>query len=162
MSTHRQYELMYIVSPEASDQDLADLQGQVDAIVTRFGGRIDRTEPMGRRKLAYEIQHRREGIYVLYTLTGPGEMVKELDRRLKVIDQVMRHLIVRVDEELRVAERRKAAREAEAARRRAARGAAAEGAGAEPEVEGHAEEEEAGAIDEGEPEAEGEDEGEVS
>jgi small subunit ribosomal protein S6 len=137
MSTERQYELMYIVSPEASDQDLADLHAQVEAIVTRFGGRIDRSEPMGRRKLAYEIRHHREGIYVLEVMTGPGEMVKELDRRLKVIDKVMRHLIVRVDEELRVAARRKAAREAEAARRREARGEGSEAVEGElPEAEG--------------------------
>lgn len=122
MSTERQYELMYIVSPEASDQELADLHAQVEAIVARFGGRLDRSEPMGRRRLAYEIRHYREGIYVLDVITGPGEMVKELDRRLKVIDRVLRHLIVRVDEALRVADRRKAAREAEAARRREARG----------------------------------------
>ncbi len=134
MSTQRQYELMYIVSPEATDQDLADVHAQVDAIVTRFGGRIDRTEPMGRRKLAYEIRHQREGIYVLDLITGPGEMVRELDRRLKVIDRVMRHLIVRVDEELRVAARRKAARDAEAARQREARRAEA-AEGAEPGAE---------------------------
>ncbi len=74
-------------------------------------------------------------------ITGPGEMVKELDRRLKVIDRVLRHLVVRVDEALRVADRRKAAREAEAARRREARGgtlseeAAAPGDTAEVDVE---------------------------
>ncbi len=122
MSSQRQYELMYIVSPEASDQELADLHAQIEAIVTRFGGCLERSEPMGRRRLAYEIRHYREGIYVLDVITGPGDMVKELDRRLKVTDRVLRHLVVRVDEALRVADRRKAAREAEAARRREARG----------------------------------------
>jgi small subunit ribosomal protein S6 len=122
MSTARQYELMYIVSPEATEQELADLHGQVEGIVARFEGRIDKTEAWGKRKLAYPIKRHREGHYVLDFLIGPGDMVKELDRRLKVIDQVVRHLIVRVDEDVRVAERRRAEREAWAARRRAARG----------------------------------------
>ena len=63
---------------------------------------------------------------MLHVITGPGDLVKELDRRLKVTDNVIRHLIVRVDEALRIAERRKAARKAETARRRVARGLPAE------------------------------------
>lgn len=126
---------MYIVSPDAGEQELADLHGQIDAIVTRFDGKIDRTEPWGRRKLAYDIKRQREGTYVIEFITGPGEMVKELDRRLKVIDKVMRHLIVRVDEEVRVAERCRAGREAAAAKRREARGLPPGGAERAPEIE---------------------------
>jgi len=122
MSTARQYELMYIASPELGDQELADLHAQVEAIVSRFDGRIDKTEPWGRRRLSYPIKRQREGNYVLDFITGPGEMVRELDRRLKVLDPVMRHLIVRVDEDVRVAERRRTEREAWAAKRREARG----------------------------------------
>jgi small subunit ribosomal protein S6 len=72
--------------------------------------------------MAYEIGHHREGTYVVETITGPGELMKEIDRRLRVIDQVIRHLVVRVDEELRVAERTREARKATQARRRVARG----------------------------------------
>ena len=122
MSTNRQYELVYIVTPEATDQEVADLHTQIEQIVQRFNGTFDKTENWGRRKLAYEIGHHREGTYVVETITGSGEMVKEIDRRLRVIDQVIRHLIVRVDEELRVAERTRAARKATQARRRVARG----------------------------------------
>jgi small subunit ribosomal protein S6 len=122
MSEVRQYEVIYIITPEATDEVVADLHPQVDAIVQRFGGSVERTENWGRRRLAYEIAHHREGTYVLEVLNGPGEMVRELDRRLKVTDQVIRHLAVRVDEELRVAERAKAKRQAESRRRRAARG----------------------------------------
>ncbi len=128
MSAPRQYELVYIVAPEATEQELADLHGQIEGIVSRFEGRIDNTEQWGRRKLAYEIGRHREGIYVLDVLTGPGEMVKEIDRRLKVIDNVIRHMVVRVDEEMRVAERRRTEREAAAAVRRVARGLPAEAA----------------------------------
>ena len=122
MSTTRQYELVYIVTPEASEQEVTDLHTQVEQIVQRFNGTIDKTENWGRRKLAYEIAHHREGTYVVETISGPGDLMKEIDRRLKVIDQVVRHLIVRVDEELRVAERTRAARKATQSRRRVARG----------------------------------------
>jgi small subunit ribosomal protein S6 len=137
MSVARQYEVVYIVTPEATDEVVADLHQQVQAVVQRFGGSIERTENWGRRRLAYEIGHHREGTYVLEVLNGPGEMVRELDRRLKVTDQVIRHLAVRVDEELRVAERAKAKRQAESRRRRAARGLPplAEGEEARPRSE---------------------------
>jgi len=122
MNAPRKYELIYITHPEATEQDLAALHTQVDTIVKRFSGNIEKTENWGRKKLAYEIGRFKEGVYVLELLNGPGEMIKELDRRLKVTDQVVRHLVVRVDEELEVAERRQAERREERARRRAARG----------------------------------------
>ena len=74
---------------------------QVAEIVERLGGTIDKTEngmPWGRRKLAYEIGHHKEGFYVLEVITGSGELMKEIDRRLKVSEGLLRHLIVRVDE----------------------------------------------------------------
>jgi len=137
MSEVRQYEVIYILTPEATDEVVADLHQQVEAVVKRFGGSIERTENWGRRRLAYEIARHREGTYVLEVLNGPGEMVRELDRRLKVTDHVIRHLAVRVDEELRVAERAKAKRQAESRRRRAARGLPplAEGEEARPRSE---------------------------
>jgi small subunit ribosomal protein S6 len=122
MTTHRTYELVYIVQPEATEQEVGDLHGQVAAIIQRFSGNIERTENWGRKKLAYEIGRHKEGIYVLEVMQGPSDMIKELDRRLKVTDQVMRHLVVRVDEDMRIAERRQAERKAERARRREARG----------------------------------------
>jgi small subunit ribosomal protein S6 len=126
MSTTRQYELVYIVRPDASDQEVADLHTQIEQIVQRFnastGATLEKTENWGRRKLAYEIGHHREGTYVVETISGSGEVMKEIDRRLRVTDQVIRHLIVRVDEELRVAERTRDARKANQARRRVARG----------------------------------------
>ena len=122
MSTARQYELVYIVTPEASEQEITDLHTQIEQIVQRFGGTFDKTENWGRKKLAYEIGHHREGTYVVETITGTGELMKEIDRRLRVIDPVIRHLVVRVDEELRVAERTRTARQTFVARRRVARG----------------------------------------
>jgi small subunit ribosomal protein S6 len=122
MSSARQYELVYIVTPDASDQDIADLHTQIEQIVQRFGGTFDKTENWGRKRLAYDIGHHREGNYVVETITGSGELMKEIDRRLRVIDSVIRHLVVRVDEELRVAQRTTDARKTFVARRRVARG----------------------------------------
>jgi small subunit ribosomal protein S6 len=122
LSTPRQYELVYIVSPEASEQDVADLHTQVEGIIQRFNGTLDKTENWGRRRLAYEIGKHREGTYVVETITGTGDLMKEIDRRLRVSDAVIRHLAVRIDEDLRVADRTRAARQASTARRRVARG----------------------------------------
>jgi small subunit ribosomal protein S6 len=123
MSTTRQYELVYLITPEATEQEVADLHTQIEQIVQRFGATFDKTENWGRRKLAYEIGHHREAIYVVETISSTsGDVMKEIDRRLRVIDQVIRHLVVRVDEEIRVAERTREARKANQARRRVARG----------------------------------------
>jgi small subunit ribosomal protein S6 len=122
MSTARQYELVYIVTPEASEQEIADLHTQIEQIVQRYNGTFDKTENWGRKRMAYDIGRHREGNYVVETITGSGELMKEIDRRLRVIDAVIRHLIVRVDEELRVAQRTTDARKTFVARRRVARG----------------------------------------
>ena len=119
---NRKYELVYVVSPEATDEQVADLHAQVEAIVQRIGGQIDRTENWGRRKLAYEIGRHKEGTYVLEAITGGGELMKEIDRRLKVSDLIIRHLVVRVDEDQAVVERTRTRRTETSRRRRVARG----------------------------------------
>ena len=128
MSSSRTYELVYVLKPDASEQQIADLQTQVEQIVGRMGGTLGKSEAplaqgfVGRRRLAYEINHHKEGIYVLDLVTGSGELVKELDRRLKNIDLLLRHLIVRVDAEQRKVERAQTKRREESSRRRVARG----------------------------------------
>src|SRR6185436_5024882 len=74
------------------------------------------------RKLAYEIGRHKEGTYVLEVINGDGELMKEIDRRLKVTDLVIRHLVVRVDEDLQVLDRARAKRTETSRRRRVARG----------------------------------------
>jgi small subunit ribosomal protein S6 len=117
MSQVRQYELVYIMSPDATEQEVTELHTQIESIITRYKGELQKTENWGRRKLAFRIGKHREGTYVLEVFTGTGELTKELDRRLKVLDSVIRHLIVRVDEDLRLAERTRARREVETQRR---------------------------------------------
>ena len=80
----------------------AELQQQVEAIVTRLGGTLEKTDVWGRRKLAYEIGRHKEGIYVLRSSRAAAISMKELDRRLKVTEGVIRHLVVRVDERAQV------------------------------------------------------------
>lgn len=122
MATDRQYELIYILPPDTTEDQAAELHTQVEAIVSRLHGQIEKTENWGRRKLAYEIGHFKEGVYVLEVINGSGELMKELDRRLKVMDQVARHMIVRVDEEKKVVERTRTKRQTESERRRVKRG----------------------------------------
>jgi small subunit ribosomal protein S6 len=118
----RKYELVYVVSPVATDDQVSDLHTQIDAVVQRMGGQIEKTENWGRRKLAYEIGHQKEGTYVLEVIDGSGDLMKEIDRRLKVIDYVIRHLVVRVDEDEQVVERTRTRRTEVSRRRRVARG----------------------------------------
>ena len=119
----RQYELVYILPPETTEQQATELHEQVIApTVLRLHGQVEKTENWGRRKLAYEIGHFKEGVYVLEVINGSGELMKELERRLRVIDQVIRHLVVRVDEEKKVVERTRTKRQTESERRRVKRG----------------------------------------
>ena len=118
----RQYELVYILPPDTTEQQVTELHQQIEAVVTRMSGQIEKMENWGRRKLAYEIGRHKEGIYVLEVLLGSGELMKEIDRRLRVLEMVIRHLVVRVDEELQVADRTREARRSTQARRRTARG----------------------------------------
>ena len=122
MAAVRQYELIYITPPESTEEALAELHQQVATVVERFGGTIEKTENWGRRKLAYEISRHREGVYVLEVINGPAALITELDRRLRVFDIVIRHMVVRVDEELSVAERARTRRKAATVARRVKRG----------------------------------------
>jgi small subunit ribosomal protein S6 len=119
---NRKYELVYVVSPDASDDQVAALHTQVEETVTRMSGQLEKSENWGRRRLAYEIGRHKEGTYVLEVINGSGELMKELDRRLKVLDYVIRHLVVRVDEHEAVVDRTRTRRTESSRRRRIARG----------------------------------------
>ena len=119
---NRKYELVYVVSPDATDAQITDLHTQVDAIAQRLDGKIEKTDNWGRRKLAYEIGPHKEATYVLEVINGTGELMKEIDRRFKVTDLIIRHLVVRVDEEQTVIDRTRSKRTENSRRRRLARG----------------------------------------
>ncbi len=119
---NRKYELVYVVSPDATEAQVTELATQVEGIVQRMGGTLAKTENWGRRKLAYEIGRHKEATYILDVINGSGELMKEIDRRLKVFDLVIRHLVVRVDEHESVIDRQRAKRTETSRRRRVARG----------------------------------------
>lgn len=106
----RSYELMFIVVPTATDEDLEKLIAQMEGVVKMADGEVVSTERMGRRKLAYRITRFEEGFYVLLNIKGSGEMIRELERRLRVTDTVIRYITVRVDETAKRVEKAKAAR----------------------------------------------------
>src|SRR6266446_10408367 len=118
----RQYELVYILPPDTTEQQVAELHEQVGQVVTQMHGTTEKNDNWGRRRLAYEIGHHKEGVYVLDVINGSGELMKELDRRLKVMDMVLRHMVVRVDEEKKVIDRTQTKRRTESERRRVKRG----------------------------------------
>ena len=119
---NRQYELVYVLTPDSTEQQIAEVHDQMASIVARMNGQIEKTDNWGRRRLAYEIGPHKEGVYVLQVIMGSGELMKEIDRRLKVLDQVIRHLVVRVDKEKKVVERTRTKRQSESERRRVRRG----------------------------------------
>ena len=118
----RQYELVYILPADTTEQQVADIHVQVEGVVSRMHGQIEKSENWGRRRLAYEIAHQKEGVYVLEVINGNGDLVKEIDRRLKVTDAIVRHMIVRVDEEKKVVDRTRTRRQTSSERRRVRRG----------------------------------------
>ena len=79
----RQYELVYILPADTTEQQVTELHEQIEQVVTRMHGTFDRTENWGRKKLAYEIGRKKEGVYGLEVINGSGELMKELDRRLR-------------------------------------------------------------------------------
>jgi small subunit ribosomal protein S6 len=117
----RKYEIIFIIRPDVTEEDAAKLITQFEGVVTGAGGKVEKVEKMGRRRLAYRVKRHREGFYVLFVLEGSGDTVREVERRFKVTDTVIKFLAVRTDEELKRAERLKATRAKQEARRGKAR-----------------------------------------
>lgn len=93
----RRYEIMFIVDPSLPEEEIDQLNSEVENQITEAGGRVESIEKMGRRKLAYEVKRRTDGFYVLLTIAANGDIVKEVERRFRVLDQVLRYLTVRID-----------------------------------------------------------------
>jgi small subunit ribosomal protein S6 len=108
--------MIFIVDPNAADEDVLKLSETVQKIITGQGGSITKTEMMGKRRLAYEINHKRDGIYVLLEVEGSGAEIAEAERRMRVNDQILRYMTVRVDEMRRRADKFKDRRTRKAAK----------------------------------------------
>ena len=109
----RVYEVLFIINPNVEEADVDALVTQLSDIATTQGARVAKVDRMGRRRLAYPIQKSNEGIYVVLTLEGTGSEIAELERRMRVMDVIIRYITVRIDEDLKRAEKfrsRRAAR----------------------------------------------------
>lgn len=117
MAEQRTYEVMFIVDPKTGDEDITRLSENLQQIITDQGGTVTKNENMGRRQLAYPIGRVNEGHYILFEVDGSGREIAELERRMRVNDQVIRYMTVRVDEDRRRAEKFKAKRARKASKR---------------------------------------------
>src|SRR5438552_16047794 len=95
----RAYEVMFILRPDMAEEEIDKLISALESNVTTGGGKVKSTEKMGKRRLAYTVRRFREGVYVLFTLEGSGEMIYEIERRLRVSEAVSKFSSARPDEE---------------------------------------------------------------
>ncbi|PWT88063.1 MAG: 30S ribosomal protein S6 [Blastocatellia bacterium] len=116
LNTKRQYEVVFIVDPTADDE-VTRLTDNFKQVIADQGGVVTKAESMGKRQLAYEILHRKEGTFVLLEIEGSGREIAELERRMRVNDRILRYLTVRVDEDRRRAEKLKERRARKVAKR---------------------------------------------
>jgi small subunit ribosomal protein S6 len=96
---NRTYELMFIVRPDMTDEDLDKLISTLQSVVPTSGGTVKRVDKMGKRRLAYTVRKFHDGVYVLMVVEGGGAVIHELERRLRVTEPVIKFLTVRIDEE---------------------------------------------------------------
>jgi len=120
---NRTYEVMYIVNPETAGDKIEKLNDAVGKLIKKEGGEVVRMDDIGLRNLAYPIQKKTEGHYVLFEIEGSGQEILELERRMRVNDMIMRFITVRVDEDRKKADKVRAKREARSAKRASFRNA---------------------------------------
>jgi|SRR5690242_1741602 len=114
----RLYDLIFIARPATPEDEIKKVLSTIEHACTEKGGKIEKTEHWGTRKLAYRVAKHREGIYVYQQIrTSHGELIAELERRLRVQDAVIKYLTVRLDEDLKRQKKLSERREKRAARR---------------------------------------------
>jgi small subunit ribosomal protein S6 len=96
---NRTYEIMFIVRPDVEEAELDKLIEGFSANVTNGGGEVKNVEKMGRRRLAYTVRKFNDGFYVLLNVAAAGSLITEIERRLRVSEQVIKFITVRMDEE---------------------------------------------------------------
>ncbi len=93
----KKYEVMFIV--DVANEEV--IRGAVDLVkqtITKIGGTVDKEDEWGKRQLAYEVKHQKEGYYVVIDFTAEPAAIKELDRIIKIHEEIIRHIIVKLDE----------------------------------------------------------------
>ena len=95
-----QYEVMYVIDPALEDSARVELINRFSDLVKKNGGEVDRVDEWGKRRLAYAIQYKTEGYYVLMYIKAPAELPREIERNMQISDSVLRYLTVRYEGEL--------------------------------------------------------------
>jgi small subunit ribosomal protein S6 len=115
----RVYEILFIVRPDVPEEEIDGVVEPLKTVVTAAGGAVDKVDKWGKRRLAYRVQKYRDGYYVLlqFSTDKAADTVKELERRLRVSDTVVKFLTVRIDEDLKRREKLRKKREKRAQRK---------------------------------------------
>ena len=129
----RVYEILFIADPNLGEPEVLALTTTIQGFAEKEGAKIQKVEQWGKKRLAYLIGKHREGSYVLVVAEGKASMMKEVERRIRVTDGVVKFMTVRVDEELKKADRRRSRRAADDEKRKA-RGPVAPRPGSMPSV----------------------------
>ena len=108
----RVYEVLFIVAPNTEEGDVEALITQLSDVVTNQGAQVAKVDRLGRRRLAYPIQKFNDGFYVVLTVEGTGAEIAEVERRMRVTDAIIRYITIRIDEDLKRAEKFRARRAA--------------------------------------------------
>jgi len=114
---NRTYEVMYIVDPDTAGEKIEKLNDAVGKLIEKEGGEVVRMDDIGMKTLAYPIQKKTEGHYVLFEIQGSGQEIAELERRMRVNDMIIRYITVRVDEDRKKADKIRSKREARSEKR---------------------------------------------
>jgi small subunit ribosomal protein S6 len=113
----RVYEELFIVKPDAPEEEVDGFVEQIKQVISSGKGTVEKADKWGIRKLAYRVQKYNEGIYVLVQFSSSPELVREIERRMRVSDLVIKFITVRIDEKMKKIEKRKRARDKRASRR---------------------------------------------
>ncbi len=113
----RVYEELFIIKPDAPEEEVDGFVEQIKTVITTGKGTVDKADKWGVRKLAYKVQKYGEGNYILIQFTSSPELVREVERRMRVSDLVIKFITVRTDEKQKKIDKRKKARDKRAARR---------------------------------------------
>ena len=114
----RLYDLIFICRPDTPEADIDKLISTLEHAIAEKGAKVEKLEKWGTRRMAYRVHKLRQGFYVYLVLrSSHGELIKELERRLKVSDPVIKYLTVRLDEEMKRQQKLQRRRERRAARR---------------------------------------------
>ncbi|GAA1662479.1 hypothetical protein GCM10009807_03060 [Microbacterium lacus] len=119
MTHTHQYELMVILNPEIDERQVPTILDKFLKVITTDGGTIDNVDVWGKRRLAYEIQKKNEGIYAVVAFTATSTATQELDRQLKLSEQIMRTKVLRAEEAIALIESERVRAEEKAARKAA-------------------------------------------